>query len=143
MEGQQMTQGVRLTSVVIFVHDLDPSVAFYRDVLGLEVADRSTTAALLHNAVGTQLVLRAMGPGVGRALGAVGVQYVVWTVPAKDDLDQCERALRDRGAHQETRSDDGVTVVEGRDPDDIRLVIDYPGPDQAPLHKLPARIYGW
>jgi hypothetical protein len=73
----------------------------------------------------------------------VGVQYVVWTVAGKDDLDRCERALRDRGAYRETRSDEGVTVVEGRDPDDLRVVLDYPGPDQAPLHKLPAQIYGW
>ena len=60
-----MAQGARLSTVVIFVHDLDRSVDFYTDILGLEVADRSTTAALLSNAAGTQLVLRAMGAGAG------------------------------------------------------------------------------
>jgi catechol 2,3-dioxygenase-like lactoylglutathione lyase family enzyme len=143
MEGQQMAQGARLGSVVIFVHDLKRSVDFYEDILGLEVADRSTTAALLNNAAGTQLILRAMGPGVSRALGAVGVQYVVWTAAGKDDLDRCERALRNRAAHRETRVGDGVTVVEGRDPDDLRVVVSYPGPDEVPLHKIPPRIYGW
>ena len=83
-----MAQGARLSSVVIFVHNLDRSVDFYTDCLGLEVADHSTTAALLNNAVGTQLVLRAMGPGVSRSLGAVGVQYVVWTAADKEDLDR-------------------------------------------------------
>jgi len=110
-----MAQGARLSSVVIFVHSLDRSVDFYTHILGLEVADHSPTAALLNNAVGTQLVLRAMGPGVSRALGAVGVQYVVWTAADKADLDRCERALRDRAAHRETRSHNGVTVLEGRD----------------------------
>jgi catechol 2,3-dioxygenase-like lactoylglutathione lyase family enzyme len=138
-----MAQGARLSSAVIFVHNLDRSVDFYMDVLGLEVADRSTTAALLNNAAGTQLVLRAMGPGVSRALGAVGVQYVVWTAADSEDLERCERTLRGRAAHQETRGSDGVTVVEGRDPDDLRVVITYPGPEVIPLHRIPPRIYGW
>ncbi len=138
-----MAQGARLSTAVIFVHNLDRSVDFYTDILGLQVADHSTTAALLSNAAGTQLVLRAMGPGVGRALGAIGVQYVVWTMADKEDLDRCERALRHRAAHEETRSEDGVTVLEGRDPDDLRVVATYPGPDEVPLHQLPARIYGW
>jgi len=36
-----------------------------------------------------------------------------------------------------------VTAVEGRDPDDIVVLIIYPGPNEAPLHELPVRIYGW
>jgi len=36
-----------------------------------------------------------------------------------------------------------VTVLEGRDPDDIKLIVTYPGPEEIPLHRLPARIYGW
>ena len=138
-----MAQGARLSSVVMFVHDLDRSVKFYTGILGLEVADHSPTAALLNNATGTQLVLRAMGRGADRALGSVGVQYVVWTAAGKDDLDRCERVLREHGAHRETRIHGEVAVVEGRDPDDIVLMITYPGPDQVPLHDLPARIYGW
>ena len=46
-EDQQMAQGARLGSVVMFVHDLDRSVEFYAEVLALEVTDRSPTAALL------------------------------------------------------------------------------------------------
>ena len=138
-----MAQGARLSSVVMFVHDLDRSVKFYTGILGLEVADRSPTAALLNNAEGTQLVLRAMGRGADRALGSVGVQYVVWTAAGKDDLDRCVRVLREHGAHRETRTHGEVAVVEGRDPDNIVLMITYPGPDEVPLHELPPRIYGW
>ena len=138
-----MAQGARLGTVVIFVHDLDRSVDFYTDVLELGVADRSPTAALLSNDVGTQLVLRAMGRGAERALGAVGVQYVVWTAAGKDCFERCEHALRKRGAHRETRSHEGVTVVEARDPDDLAVVVTYPGPDEVPMHQLPPRIYGW
>ena len=138
-----MAQGARIDSVVMFVRDLDRSVSFYLDVLALAVADRSPTAALLASAGGTQLILRAMGSNAEHALGGIGVQYVVWTASGTADLDRCERALQQRSAHRDTRISEQCTAVEGRDPDDITVMIIYPGPDQAPLHELPARIYGW
>src|ERR1700730_12856609 len=127
-----MAQGATLGSVVIFVQDLGRSVSCYTDVLELGVADLSPTAALLISAAGAQLILRAMGQGAAHALGSVGVQYVVWTAAGKEDLDRCERVLRKRSAHRETRSSDAVTVVEGHDPDDIPVMIAHPGPDECP-----------
>jgi catechol 2,3-dioxygenase-like lactoylglutathione lyase family enzyme len=138
-----MARGVRIGSVVTFVRDLPASTAFYTDVLGLEVVDSSQTAALLASAGGVQLILRAMGHDAAHPLGSVGVQYVVWTAADPDDLDRCERALKARAAHRETRQSGKVTVVEGRDPDDILLIVVYPGPDEYPLHEIPVRIYGW
>ncbi|MEU7837313.1 VOC family protein [Nonomuraea sp. NPDC049129] len=52
---------VRLASVVMFVRDLDVSVDFYRELLGMEVRVRSATAALLVSADSLQVYLRAMG----------------------------------------------------------------------------------
>jgi catechol 2,3-dioxygenase-like lactoylglutathione lyase family enzyme len=138
-----MAQGSRLGSVVMFVHDLDRSVNFYVEVLALEVADRSPTAALLSNTEGTQLILRAMGRDVGHALGSVGVQYVVWTAASSEDLERCELALKEHGVHRDTHTSGSVRAVEGRDPDGVVVMIIYPGPDEVPLHQLPARIYGW
>jgi catechol 2,3-dioxygenase-like lactoylglutathione lyase family enzyme len=138
-----MRHGARLDSVVMFVHDLDRSVSFYSDVLNLHVADRSATAALLIGAKRSQLILRAMGRGAEHALGSVGVQYVIWTADDADDLARCEKVLKDRSAWRDSRTTEHVTAVEGRDPDDIVVMITYPGPDQAPLHELPVRIYGW
>ena len=138
-----MADGARVGGVVMFVQDLDRSVDFYTDVLVLEVADRTSTAALLSNADGTSLILRAMGRQASHPLGSVGVQYVVWTATGEGDLARAEGALAARGAHRETRSHEGVRLVEGRDPDGIPVMICYPGPDQRPLHELPARIYGW
>jgi catechol 2,3-dioxygenase-like lactoylglutathione lyase family enzyme len=138
-----MALGARIDSVVIFVHDLDLSVSFYQDVLALRATDHSPTAALLTSADGTQLILRAMGSNAAHSLGSVGVQYVIWTAADRAELDRCERALKRRSAHRDTRISEQVTAVEGRDPDDIVVMIIYPGPDQAPLHELPARIYGW
>jgi catechol 2,3-dioxygenase-like lactoylglutathione lyase family enzyme len=138
-----MAHGARLDSVVMFVHDLSRSVSFYSDVLNLHVADRSATAALLIGAKRSQLILRAMGRGAEHALGGVGVQYVIWTADDADDLARCEKVLKDRSAWRDSRTTEHVTAVEGRDPDDIVVMITYPGPDQAPLHELPVRIYGW
>jgi catechol-2,3-dioxygenase len=138
-----MAHGARLGSAVMFVQHLDRSVSFYLAVLALEVADRSSSAALLISADGSQLILRAMGANAAHALGSVGVQYVIWTADGEEDLHRCERLLRERSAHRETRTSGRATVVEGRDPDDIVVMIAYPGPDQLPLHELPARIYGW
>ena len=138
-----MANGSRLESAVMFVQDLDRSVAFYRELLDLEISDRSPTACLLTSASGSQLILRAMGGGAVHSLGGVGVQYVIWTAADEEDLDRCERMLKKLSAHRETRIGGPVKAVEGRDPDDIVVMIIYPGPNEAPLHELPVRIYGW
>jgi catechol 2,3-dioxygenase-like lactoylglutathione lyase family enzyme len=138
-----MANGSRLESAVMFVQNLDRSVAFYREVLGLEISDHSPTACLLTSASGSQLILRAMGGGAVHSLGGVGVQYVIWTAADEEDLERCERTLKELSAHRETRIGGPVKAVEGRDPDDIVVLIIYPGPDEAPLHELPVRIYGW
>ena len=72
-----------------------------------------------------------MGQTAPHPLGSVGVQYVVWTATGAEDLARCERVLAGRGAHRGTRRDGGLTVVEGRDPDDIVLVISLSRPGSA------------
>jgi catechol 2,3-dioxygenase-like lactoylglutathione lyase family enzyme len=137
-----MARDARLGSIVIFVRDLDRSVGFYTQLLGLDVADHDTTAALLVTGEGSQLILRAMGDNAPHPLGAIGAQYPVWTAADQDDLNRIEQVLKDRHAHISTRQDESVTAVEGRDPDDLVVMVTYPGPEQA-RHRLPLRIYGW
>lgn len=141
--GLQMAHGARISSAVVFVAELDRSVSFYLEVLALKLVNRGPTAALLVGAAGSQLILRSMGSNAPHPLGGVGVQFVIWTAAGDHDLTRCERVLRERAAHIETRSADGTTAVEGRDPDGIVVMVTYPGPDEAPMHELPARIYGW
>lgn len=138
-----MAKGTRIGAAVMFVQRLDRSVSFYQDVLALQVADQSPTAALLVSPDGAELILRAMGSAGAHSLGAVGVQYVVWTAASREDLERCARVLRERSAYRATHADDGVTLVEGHDPDDTVVMIAYPGPDERPLHELPTRVYGW
>jgi catechol 2,3-dioxygenase-like lactoylglutathione lyase family enzyme len=140
-----MAQGARLSTVVMFVRDLERSVRFYSGVLSLTTADRSTTAALLVSATGAHLVLRAMGQSAVHPLGSAGVQYVVWSAAGEEDLSRIEQVLKSHSAHSETRTSYGVTVVEGRDPDGIPVMACYPGPDQLPADQqhLWTRIYAW
>jgi len=138
-----MAEGVRLSAAVVFVRNLEKSISFYRELLTLDVADRSTTAALLTSATGSQLVLRQFGNNAPHPLGSIGVQYLLWSAPSKDDLDRRTEILRRNSAYRETRMDEGVTVVEGRDPDDVPVMILYGGGEQALPGKLPTRIYAW
>jgi catechol-2,3-dioxygenase len=137
-----VAEGMRLTAAVMFVRNLDKSLSFYRELLGLEIADRSTTAVLLESANGWQLVLRAFGENASHPLGSIGVQYLVWTTASRADLDACEAVLKRLSAHRETRTSGDVTVVEGHDPDDLTILLAH-GAEGQPLQALPARIYAW
>lgn len=142
-----MADNVRLSAAVVFVRNLDKSVKFYTDVLGLAVVDRSPTAVLLGEEnggdSGPQLVLRAFGENATHPLGSLGVQYLIWMTDSRDDLDRRAALLRQRSAYQETRTHDDAVVVEGRDPDDLVIMIGYRPPGQPALHGLPARVYAW
>jgi len=134
---------LRMSSAVMFVQELDRSLTFYQELLGLKVALRDEPAALLVSPEGFQLYLRSMGPGAQHPLGFVGIQYVVWTADGEEDLQRCERVLRRHSALVGTQTVDGFTWVEGRGPDDVPVVVTYPGPDRAPRHHILQRIYQW
>jgi catechol-2,3-dioxygenase len=138
-----MAEGVRLSAAVVFVRNLDRSVSFYRELLGLDVVDSSTTAALLAAPDGSQLVLRQFGNNAPHPLGSIGVQYLTWSTASKDDLDRRTEFLRRNSSYRETRTDEDVTVVEGRDPDDLPVLLFYAADNQRYMRKLPARIYAW
>jgi catechol 2,3-dioxygenase-like lactoylglutathione lyase family enzyme len=137
-----VTERMRLSAAVMFVRNLDKSLHFYRELFGLEVADRSTTAVLLESANGWQLVLRAFGENAPHSLGTIGPQYMIWTTASRADLDSCEAVLKRLSAYRETRTSGNATVVEGRDPDDLAVMLAHSA-DGQPLHGLPARIYAW
>jgi catechol-2,3-dioxygenase len=137
-----MAEGIRLRAAVMFVRNLDASVAFYRELLDLEVVDSSPTATLLGAADGSQLVLRAFGDNAAHSLGSIGVQYLAWTTESRADLERRAEILRRHSAYRETRTDQDIAVVEGRDPDDLTVIIVHAADDR-PMRKLPARVYAW
>ncbi|WP_338069499.1 VOC family protein [Specibacter cremeus] len=127
----------------MFVAELDRSVAFYREFLRWEVTLHNDSVALLVGPAGYQLYLRAMGTRAQHPEGNIGVQYLIWTAADEDDLDRCERVLRTHSAQVFRRAAEGFSLVEGLGPDDVAVMVTYPGPAQAPRHEILQRIYRW
>jgi catechol-2,3-dioxygenase len=142
-----VADNVRLNAAVMFVRNLERSLKFYTEVLGLAVVDRSPTAVLLGEGDGgdggPQLVLRAFGENATHALGSLGVQYLIWMTDSREDLDRRVALLQQRSAYSETYSHGDAVTVEGRDPDDLVVMIGYRPPGQPALRELPARVYAW
>ncbi|WP_331569813.1 VOC family protein [Arthrobacter sp.] len=147
-EGRETTgsgghQALHLASAVMFVGDLDRSVAFYQEFLEWDVTIHDESAALLVGPVGYQLYLRSMGENAQHPLGNIGIQYLIWTAQDEADLDRCEQALRKHSSKVTRRRVEGFSLVEGRGPDGVPVMVAYPGPAQAPRHEILQRIYQW
>jgi catechol 2,3-dioxygenase-like lactoylglutathione lyase family enzyme len=134
---------LRLASAVMFVRELERSVRFYRELLALDVAVHDNTAALLVSPDGFQLYLRSMGPRAHHPLGNVGIQYLIWTADGEDDLRRCEQVFRAWSEQVTSQTVDGFTVVEGRGPDGVPVLVTYPGPEDVPRRQILRRFYRW
>ena len=143
MTGAGEPASLSLETAVMFVSDLDRSVAFYAELLAWTIAVHELDAALLACPDGGQLYLRRRGPRAPHGLGHIGVQYLIWTAPSENELDRCERELTQRSGQVTRTIRDGFTMVEGRGPDHAPILIAYPGPDEAPRHQVMKRIYSW
>lgn len=141
--GTSKVTGLLLASAVMIVTELDRSVAFYEELLGWQVTVSDDEVALLVGPNGLQLYLRAMGHRIQHPRGFIGIQYLSWTATDETDLQRCEDVLRRESAHVMRTAGDGFTLVEGRGPDDVPVLITYPGPDQVPRHEILQRIYSW
>lgn len=136
-----LVRSMRLASVVVFVSDLIRSLGFYQPLLRYTITVSDVDAALLVGPNGSQLYLRQVGDGDTPRNDGIGVQLVAWTAGSPEDLDRCAELLKERGAFERSDTTDGITVIEGRDPDGLPVLIAHPGPDQAPRHLLNPRIY--
>jgi len=137
-----MSGDLKLSAAVVFVHELERSAEFYRDVLKLETEVAAEGAVVLTTPAGDHVVLRAL-PMAQRLTGNVGVQYLIWTARDADDLARVEEALKARGAFVSATAEQGIKVVEGRDPDNVPLLVIFPPSPAAGLTAVPARIYGY
>ena len=136
-----LLRSVRLASVVLSVSDLTRSLDFYQPLLRYTVVTRTDDAALLTGPDGSQLYLRGVGRSPEPQRGTAALDSAVWTAGGPADLDRCMEFLTERGAFTNRTNNDGVDVVQGRDPDGLPVLITYPGPDQAPRHVISRRVY--
>ena len=134
-----VVHSIRLCGAVVFVSDLAQSLGFYQPLLRYPITVGDADAALLTGPNGSQLYLRQAGEGPTRRDG-FGVQWVGWTAGDAADLDRCGEVLKERGAYVNRDTSEGLTLLEGRDPDGVAVVIVYPGAENSPRHVIHNRI---
>ncbi|MGC5050921.1 VOC family protein [Micromonospora sp. DT48] len=122
----------RLNHAVLYVSDLDRSVAFYRDVLGfrrVSMTPEGFRAAFLQAPGSTNdhdLGLFEIGASAGRSTAGrqtVGLYHLAWEVDTLDELAATARRLTGAGALVGT-SDHGTTKsLYGQDPDGLEFEV--------------------
>ena len=122
--------------------DLERSLSFYRDGLGLEVEWNDGTLAVLSGPANSAhtLVIRDVGGGAKPGLGEVGVTRIAWQMTDPADLDDAEERLS-RGAvqYQRFRETDADRIVM-RDPDGLSVIL-FHAAEPTPTGKPPASLY--
>ena len=112
----------RLNHAVLFIADLEKSVAFYRDVFGFELVAREGRMAFLR-AKGSEnhhdLGLMEVGTRLPRPpQGSIGLYHLAWELPGIKELALAREELIKANAFT-GESDHGATKsVYGIDPDD-------------------------
>jgi catechol-2,3-dioxygenase len=113
----------RLNHAVLYVSDVERSVAFYGDVLGFRTKSAFPGAAFLQAPGSTNdhdLGLFQRGPG---SHGTIGLYHLAWEVETLNDLEDHLHRLADAGALV-GMSDHGTTKsLYAKDPDGIEFEV--------------------
>lgn len=122
----------RLNHAVLFVRDLERSIAFYSEAFGFSVFQREGPMAFLR-AAGTgnhhDLGLLGLGPEAPHPPhGSTGLYHLAWEVPTIEDLATAREVLVKLGALT-GQSDHGVSKsLYGVDPDGNEFEVMYAVP---------------
>ena len=132
----------RMNHAVLYVRDVDRSVAFYRDVLDFRVKLEIPGQAAFIQASASQndhdLGLFQIGSQAGPSeagRSTVGLYHLAWEVDTLDELERIAGKLRDAGALVGS-SDHGTTkALYAHDPDGLEFEVCWLVPaDQLPEH---------
>jgi catechol-2,3-dioxygenase len=122
----------RLNHAVLYIRDVDRSLAFYRDVLGFRVKMEIPGRAVFLQADGStndhDLGLFAIGSGAGPSpagRSTVGLYHLAWEVDTLGELARIREALLEAGAFVGA-SDHGTTkALYAQDPDGIEFEVSW------------------
>jgi catechol-2,3-dioxygenase len=119
----------RLNHAVLYVRDVDASVAFYGDLLGFRPIHRLPGAAFLQapgstndHDLGLFEVGAQAGPsGAGRS--TVGLYHLAWEVDTLAELQRLQGVLADAGALVGASDHSTTKALYARDPDGIEFEV--------------------
>jgi len=121
----------RLNHAVLYVHDLERSVAFYSEVLGFRTVMGMPGAAFLQAEGSTNdhdLGLFGIGDAAGAPTAGrqtVGLYHLAWEVDTLAELRRVAAVLAERGALVGA-SDHGTTkALYARDPDGLEFEVSW------------------
>jgi catechol-2,3-dioxygenase len=124
----------RLNHAVLFVRDVERSVAFYRDVLGFAPIDgmaelkgaaflRAPSSTNDHD-LGLFEIGSAAGPsGAGRS--TVGLYHLAWEVETLADLAEVAAKLSERGALSGATDHSTTKALYAKDPDGLEFEVSW------------------
>jgi catechol-2,3-dioxygenase len=122
----------RLNHAVLYVRDVDRSVAFYTEALGFRVVNQMPGRAAFLQAEGStndhDLGLFAIGTAAGNSpagRSTVGLYHLAWEVDTLAELRRLEGVLRERGSLVGA-SDHGTTkALYAHDPDGLEFEVSW------------------
>jgi catechol-2,3-dioxygenase len=133
----------RLNHAVLYVRDVERSVAFYRDALGFRTVSAFPGAAFLQAPGSTNdhdLGLFEIGPDAGPSLAgrtSVGLYHLAWEVDTLRDLEDLMVRLTEAGALVGASDHSTTKSLYANDPDGLEFEVAWIVPahllDQAAL----------
>jgi catechol-2,3-dioxygenase len=119
----------RLNHAVLYVRDVDRSVAFYSELLGFRTVMAFPGAAFLQAPGSTndhdlglfQIGDQARPSGAGQ--GTVGMYHLAWEVDTLDELERLARVLADAGALVGASNHGTTKSLYAQDPDGLEMEI--------------------
>ena len=121
----------RLNHAVLYVRNVEQSVAFYRDVLGFRTVHSMPGAAFLQASASTNdhdLGLFEIGSGAAASpagRGSVGLYHLAWEVDTLDELTRIARALTDVDALHGASDHSTTKALYAKDPDGIEFEVSW------------------
>ena len=121
---------VRLNHAVLFVSDLERSLAFYQQAFGMEVValePRANAAFLRLPRSGNHHDLGLFGVGAqpARPRGSLGLYHLAWQVDTIEELEEARLTLANLDALTGESSHGATKSVYARDPDGIELEVSW------------------
>jgi catechol-2,3-dioxygenase len=140
---------VRLNHAVLYVSDLEQSIAFYSQAFGMEVMAREPRAnaaflRLPRSGNHHDLGLFGVGAQPPRPRGALGLYHLAWQVDTVDELEQARVTLAELDAYTGESSHGATKSIYGKDLDGNEFEVMWMLPraewgdyaDAAPVERL-------